>query len=121
MNKLKTSLIALILLTVLSQFTFAKQKDALDLWLDKYESFVEKVEDAVEKKQVSKIESFKAEHKRLIEEKDNLQKKEGNFTFKQGTRYGALNSRWGVAIGALATTKGVKGAAKKVDEFFEEE
>ena len=110
MNKLKTSLIALILLTVLSQFTFAKQKDALDLWLDKYESFVEKVEDAVEKKQVSKI-----------EEKDNLQKKEGNFTFKQGTRYGALNSRWGVAIGALATTKGVKGAAKKVDEFFEEE
>lgn len=100
---------------------FAHTPDKLDAWLDKYDTFVEKVEKSVPDKATSKIQSFYDEREALIKEKDNLQKTEGNFTFKQGLRYGEINARWGIAIGALHTTKGVKKAADSVNEFLEEE
>ena len=57
----------------------------------------------------------------MFKEKDKIQAEEGNFTFKQGLRYAELNSRYGVSIGALYSTKGIKKAAKSVDEALNDE
>ena len=46
-NTVKVFSITMILLALAST-AFAKEKDKLDKWLDKYETFVEKVEKAVE-------------------------------------------------------------------------
>lgn len=112
MNK-KIKLISIIslLLFFTAQSTFANK---LDDWLDKYESFIETVEKAAKNKQVSKIKSFENQKEKLFAEKDAIQDKIGNFSFFQGTRYGVLNSRWGVAIAALKGTKGL-------NEVLEEE
>ena len=94
-----------------SQSTFANK---LDDWLNKYETFIETVEKAAKNKQVSKIKSFENQKEKLFAEKDAIQDKIGNFSFFQGTRYGVLNSRWGVAIAALKGTK-------SLNEVLEEE
>ncbi|MGN0740189.1 MAG: hypothetical protein ACI4LX_08485 [Treponema sp.] len=118
MNRKKIFITSLIILAVATQAVFAR--DNLDKWLDKYEEFVETVEDAVKNKQTSKIDSFKEQQKKLIAEKDEIQKQDGNFTFSQGTRYAAINSRWGIAIGSLSATKGLKNTTEKLDKFLEE-
>ena len=78
------------------------------------------VEEAAKNKQTSKIDSLKEEQKKLIAEKKEIQKQDGNFTFSQGTRYAAINSRWGIAIGSLSATKGLKSTTEKLDKFLEE-
>lgn len=107
-------------LIALTTSAFAKTQDPLDKWLDKYETFIEKVEDAAKNKQTSKAEGFQKEKEKMFKEKDKIQGEEGNFTFKQGLRYAELNSRYGIAIGAMGATKGLKKAAGAVDEFLEE-
>ena len=119
-NTVKVFSITMILLALAST-AFAKEKDKLDKWLDKYETFVEKVEKAVEKEKTSQIDALKAEKDKMFKEKDKIQAEEGNFTFKQGLRYAELNSRYGVSIGALFSTKGIKKAAKSVDEALNDE
>ena len=56
-----------------------------------------------------------------MDQKEKMNKSLGDFTIKQGFRYGQLNARWGVAIAALETTKGIKKANEKVDEMLEED
>ena len=118
MTKKKIFITSLIFLAVAAQTAFAR--DNLDKWLDKYEEFVETVEEAAKNKQTSKIDSLKEEQKKLIAEKNEIQKQDGNFTFSQGTRYAAINSRWGIAIGSLSATKGLKNTTEKLDKFLEE-
>ena len=74
--------------------------------------------DLLPKKEVAQL---KAEKDKMFKEKDKIQAEEGNFTFKQGLRYAELNSRYGVSIGALYSTKGIKKAAKSVDEALNDE
>ena len=112
-NTVKVFSITMILLALAST-AFAKEKDKLDKWLDKYETFVEK-------EKTSQIDALKAEKDKMFKEKDKIQAEEGNFTFKQGLRYAELNSRYGVSIGALYSTKGIKKAAKSVDEALNDE
>ncbi|MBP5401903.1 MAG: hypothetical protein J6Y36_01965 [Treponema sp.] len=102
-----------------SQSAFARDK--LDDFLDSYETFIEKAESAVKNKETSKIDSLKKEQQKLMDQKEKLNKSLGDFTIKQAFRYGQLNARWGVAIGALETTKGLKKANEKVDEMLEED
>lgn len=119
-HSVKLFTLALMLMTI-STAAFAKGEDKLDIWLNKYEAFVQRVEDAANKEQISKAEAFSKERDKLFVEKDKIQAKQGNFTFKQGLRYAALNSRYGVCIGALNAAKGIKNASRKIDESIGDE
>lgn len=110
----------LVLLSTAVTSAFAKSQDRLDQWLDRYNTFIEKLEKCVQNKQTSQIKNLTDEKNRLFKEKDRIQKEEGNFTFQQGLRYAELNTRWGVGIGALHATKGVKTAADSVNNALEE-
>lgn len=112
-RKIKTLVIISILMLISAQSIFANQ---LDDWLDKYETFIEKVEEAAKNKQVSKINSLEKQKEKLFKEKDSIQDKIGNFSFFQGTRYGVLNSRWGIAIAALKGTKEINEALKEEND-----
>lgn len=109
------TLIACIALA--SQSVFA---DGIDKFLDKYETFIEKMETSVKNKQYSKIEEYKKQHSKLMNEKEKVDKAEGDYTVKQSLRIAGLNTRYGVAIAALSTEKGTKKAADAVSEAFDE-
>ena len=79
MNKKKFFITSLIFLAVAAQTAFAR--DNLDKWLDKYEEFVETVEEAAKNKQTSKIDSLKEEQKKLIAEKKRDSKTRRQFYF----------------------------------------
>ncbi|WP_407436443.1 hypothetical protein [Treponema sp.] len=118
--KYQFKILTLILcLLAVSQSAFARDK--LDDFLDSYETFIEKAEKCVKNKETSKIEPLKKEQKKFMDQKEKMNKSLGDFTIKQAFRYGQLNARWGVAIGALETTKGLKKANDKVDEFLDED
>lgn len=95
---------------------FAKGQDKLDKWLDRYETFVMKVEKAANEEKIAQADALVKEKEKMFKEKDKIQESEGNFTFKQGLRYAELNSRYGISIGALYSAKGIKSAAKSIDE-----
>lgn len=112
------------ILTLIAAIAFASQAvfaDGIDKFLDKYEAFIDKMEQAVKDKQYSKIEEFKKQHEKLMNEKDRVQKSEGDFTVKQSFRIAGLNTRYGVAIGALGATKGTKKAADAIGDALEED
>lgn len=79
MNKKKIFITSLIFLAVAAQTVFAR--DNLDKWLDKYEEFVETVEEAAKNKQTSKIDSLKEEQKKLIAEKKRFKNKTAILLF----------------------------------------
>ncbi|MBQ0002206.1 MAG: hypothetical protein KBT21_01580 [Treponema sp.] len=112
------------ILTLIAGIALASQSvfaDGIDKFLDKYEAFIDKMEQAVKDKQYSKIEEFKKQHEKLMNEKDRVQESEGDFTVKQSFRIAGLNTRYGVAIGALGATKGTKKAADAIGEALEED
>lgn len=112
------------ILTLIAGIALASQSvfaDGIDKFLDKYEAFIDKMEQAVKDKQYSKIEEFKKQHEKLMNEKDRVQESEGDFTVKQSFRIAGLNTRYGVAIGALGATKGTKKAADAIGDALEED
>ena len=112
------------ILTLIAGIALASQSvfaDRIDKFLDKYEKFIDKMEQAVKDKQTSRIDEFKKEHSKFMDEKEKVDEKEGDFSVKQALRYGGLNTRYGVALGALGATKGAKKAAEAIDEALEED
>lgn len=113
--KFLTFFLAIFLLSAQSIFA-----NKLDDWLDKYEELIVKIEGYVQEGNQAKVDKAKKEREKLFAEKDKIQEKEGNFSFFQGTRYGALNARYGVAIAALKTSKELQKAADELDKKSEQ-
>lgn len=109
-----------ILAFMMATTVCAFARDRLDIWLDKYEVFIEEVEEVTNKEQYSKYESLKKQKDKLFNEKDKIQEQDGNFTFSQGIRYAALNSRWGICVAAINTKKACDNAADKIEEMKQE-